>query len=337
MKLYLFVLALGVVVAAGSAQSTNSAASTSSATNLASVVDTNTISATNALLAAELRLIMLQDEAAQNEVEKWIRDNQRFEAQGAGAPPGELNQKILKRLEPVRATYDAFIKRNPGHVDARLAYASFLEEIHEEAAGKDQLLVAKELDPSRPAIWNQLANYYGHYGEVRTAFTHYEKAIELDPSESVYYHNFGTTVYLFRRDVEAHYHINEQQVFDKALGLYSNAMRLDPTNFPLATDVAQSYYGIKPTRVEDALVAWTNAMKIAQTDLERQSVHIHLARVKMLFAERLEETRAHLAKVNDPMLEELRTRLLRNLDLQEAKARGTNLPAPAATNATTAK
>jgi hypothetical protein len=57
----------------------------------------------------------------------------------------------------------------------------------------------------------------------------------------------------------------------------------------------------------------------------------------MLFAERLEETRAHLAKVNDPMLEELRTRLLRNLDLQEAKARGTNLPAPAATNATTAK
>jgi len=297
---------------------------------------TNLLVGTNLLIEAELQRIMERDQEAQDEVDKWIRDNRAFAAEGAGTPPQELNQKILKRFEPVRAAYEEFIKRHPKHVEARIAYASFLSDIHDEDGEKDQLLVAKELDPSRPSIWNNLANYYGHNGEVREAFTHYEQAIKLDPNESVYYQNFGTTVYLFRRDVEAHYHITEQQVFDKALGLYSNSFRLDPTNFPLATDVAQTYYGIKPTRLEDALGAWTNAMKIAKTDLERQSVHIHLARMK-LSGERFSEARAHIALVKDPMLEELRARLVRNIDLQEAKARGTNAATATVTNAASAK
>jgi len=307
-------------------------------TNVATLSPTNSIADTNAV-AAEFKKVMLLDEEAQTEVDKWIRDHQAFAAQGAAAPDKELNQKIFKRFESVRVAYDDFIKRHPKHVEARLSYASFLDDIHDEEGEKEQLLVAMDLDPKRPSVWNNLANYYGHNGEVKTAFEYYEKALKLDPNESVYYHNFGTTVYLFRKDAREYYHIDEQQVFDKSLRLYSNSMRLDPDNFPLATDVAQSYYGIKPTRVEDALVAWTNAMKIAKTDLESQSVHLHLARVK-LHAERFDESRAHIAKVNVPMLDELRTRLTKNLDLQEAQAKGTNAPvAPAttATNAPTAK
>jgi len=296
---------------------------------------TNALHGTNLLVEAQLKQIMLQDEEAQAEVDKWIRDNQAFDEKGAGIPPKELNEKILKRLEPVRTAYEDFVNRHPKHVDARLAFASFLDDIHDEDGEKEQLLAAKELDPSRPSIWNNLANYNGHVGDVRLAFDYYQKAIDLDPNESVYYHNFGTTVYLFRKDAREHYNIDEQQVFDKALALYSNSMRLDPTNFPLATDVAQSYYGIKPIRVEDALVAWTNAMKIAKTELEKQSVHIHLARVK-LFAERFDESRSHIGQVKEPLLEELRARLIRNIDLQEAKARGTNAPASALTNAPTA-
>ena len=34
---------------------------------------------------------------------------------------------------------------------------------------------------------------------VKKAFSYYEKAIELDPKEPVYYHNFGTTVFLVIR------------------------------------------------------------------------------------------------------------------------------------------
>ena len=69
-------------------------------------------------------------------------------------------------------------------------------------------------------------------------------------------------------------------MFDKALALYQQAMKLDPENFPLATDYAQSYYGIRPLRTNDALVAWTNALNIARDDVEREGVYLHLARIK---------------------------------------------------------
>ena len=101
---------------------------------------------------------------------------------------------------------------------------------------------------TNPAVWNQLANYYGHNGDVTNAFAHYAEAIRLDPTEPVYYQNFATTVYLFRKDAQEFYRITEPQVFDKALDLYRKAMKLNPDSFVLATDYAESYYGIKPWR-----------------------------------------------------------------------------------------
>jgi len=55
--------------------------------------------------------------------------------------------------------------------------------------------------------------------------------------------------------------------------LYSNAMRLEPRNFALASDVAETYYGIKPWRFEDALRSWTNALALAHSEMEREQVY----------------------------------------------------------------
>ena len=105
-------------------------------------------------------------------------------------------------------------------------------------------------DPKNPAAWNNLANYYGEYGGVTNAFAYYAEASRLAPAEPVYLHNLATTVYLFRSDAETFYHLTEPQVFDKALDLYRQAMKLDPANFILATDYAESYYEIKPLRTK---------------------------------------------------------------------------------------
>ena len=121
-----------------------------------------------------------------------------------------------------------------------------------------------------PRAWNNLANYYGHRSPVKKAFEYYAKAIELDGNESVYYHNLAVTVYLFRTDAEEYYHLTEQQVFDKALDLYRKAIALDPDNFVLFSDYAESFYGTKPPRWQDGLAAWTEALKIAHDDLERR-------------------------------------------------------------------
>ena len=280
----------------------------------------------------EYTKLVEDDDATQAEVDKWIQDNNAFAAKGAGAKPADLNRRIHERFEPIRKRYEEFIKQHPEHVRARVAYASFLGDIHDEAAAQEQLEKALELDTNNPAVYNNLANIYGHDGPVKKAFEYYAKAIDLNPRESVYYHNFGTTVYLFRKDAKEFYDITEQQVFDKALELYAQALKLDPTNFPLASDIAQTYYGIKPTRTEDALQAWTNALHIANDEIEREGVYLHFARLK-LHAERFDEARAHIAAVTNEMYNDLRNRLARNIELQEKEAKAakqTNAPPAAA-------
>lgn len=283
---------------------------------------------TNDPVEREYEALLEQDDAAQEEVDQWIRDNQAFQAKGAGVPAQELNQRIHDRFQPVVKAYEDFIQRHPEHSRVRVAYASFLGDTGHEEEAQTQLEKALQLDTNNPAIYNNLANIYGHTGPVRKAFEFYSKAIQLEPSEPVYYHNFGTTVYLFRTDAKEFYGIDEQQVFDKAFQLYSNAMRLDPTNFPLASDVAQSYYGVKPLRAEAALTAWTNALHLAHDEIEREGVYVHFARVKML-DQRYREAREQLNRVTNSMYAELKKRLGRAIDNHERESRTNNATASA--------
>jgi tetratricopeptide (TPR) repeat protein len=267
----------------------------------------------------ELAELMVGDDAAMAEVDKWIRDNNAFAAQGAGEANEALNRRIRARFDSIRKGYQDFLGRYPDFARAHLAYGSFLNDIGDENAAVAECEKAAQLDPKNPAAWNQIANYCGEHGALTNAFVDYAKAIELEPTEPVYYQNLATTVYLFRRDAMAYYGITEPQVFDKALALYRKAMQLDPQNFLLATDYAESYYGIRPLRTNDALAAWTNALQAAHDDNEREGVHIHLARIN-LGAGRFADARTHLDIVTNPAFADTRHRLERNLAERERAA-----------------
>ena len=167
---------------------------------------------------------------------------------------------------------------------------------------------------------NNLANIYGHHGPIDKAFEYYEKAVELNPLEPVYWHNFGTSVFLFRKDAMEHYGLtNEQLVFDKALRFFGKAVELDPHDFALASDVAQTYYLIKPPRFDQALAAWQRAYGLASDDLERQGIRVHLARV-LTQAGRFTEARTNLALITDPRYASLKGRLQSTLEKKEREA-----------------
>jgi len=274
----------------------------------------------------EYQKLLETDDAAQEEVDKWIRDETAFREKGAGLPDATLRARIEQRFKAVRDTYEGFLRDHPEHARAHLAYGSFLMEIHDEDEAVNQMERARDLDPKNPAAWNNLANYYGHRSPVKKAFEYYSKAIELNTNEPVYYQNLATTVFLFRPDAMEFYKIDEPQVFDKALELYRKAIKLDPDNFVLASDYAMTYYGIKPMRTGDAIAAWESALKIAPDDKEREGVYIHLARIK-LNAERFEEAHRLLNSVTNEMYASLKNRLLRNLERQENESKGTNAPA----------
>lgn len=265
---------------------------------------------------AELHKLMVDDDAAMAEVDKWIRDNQAFAGAGAPESKDELNKRIRARLDLVRKGYEDFLQRNPDSARGYLAYGTFLDDIGEEDLAVDQFEKSTHRDPKNPAAWNNLANYHGHAGPITNAFVEYAKAIELDPTEPVYYQNLATTVYLFRKDAREFYGITEAEVFDKSLALYRKALQLSPDNFPLASDYAQSYYGIRPLRTNDALVSWTNALAIAHDDVEREGVYLHLARIKMSIG-RYDEARVHLASVTNSMYDVLKQRLEHRLNESE--------------------
>jgi tetratricopeptide (TPR) repeat protein len=279
--------------------------------------------ATNDPVDKELERIMEEDDSAQGEVDRWIRENTDFAAKGAGIPKEEMRRRIQDRLNPVDKAYQDFIQRYPANSKARVAYASFLGDTKSEDAAEEQLDKALAVNTNDPAIYNNLANIYGHHGPVKKAFEYYAKALQLNPLESVYYHNLGTTVFLFRKDAKEYYGMDEQQVFSKAFELYSNAMRLDPQNFPLASDVAQTYYGVQPFRLEDALQSWTNALNLAHDEIEREGVYIHFARVNIM-GHRFSEARAILNNVTNAMYADLKNRVAHNLEERQQASQGSN-------------
>ena len=283
-----------------------------------------------AALEAELQKTSNEGERANAEVERLIEEyDKQTRAQQDTAALKELRRRIQERYGAVAQAFTNFIKAHPKHGGGYIAYGDFLLGHHDEEGAQEQLEKGLKLDKTNPTAYNDLANIHGHIGGVKTAFQYYARAIELDPTEPIYFQNFGTTVFLFRKDAREYYGINEQQVFDKALLLYSNAMRLDPTNFALAVDAAESYYGIKPWRFEAALRSWTNTLALAHDEMEREQVYTHFARVKTQ-AKRYDEARAHLQAVTNEAYAQLKDRMLRNIQEHEA-ADKTNAP-PAAVN-----
>jgi len=313
---------LGVVVAAGRlGAATNPAVSV---TNLAPAAAPEASGA----VEKEFKRLMEADDAAHAEVDQWILDNDAAVAQGGGMSKADLQHRIRERLALIRQAYDDFVKRHPDHAPARVAYGSFLNDRHDDDGARAQWEQALALNPKDPAALNNLANLYTHTGPIEKAFEYYAKAIELSPREPLYYQNLGDAVFVFRQAAMDYYGLTEQQVYNKALELFNQGLKLDPANFPLASEVAQTYYGIKPLRLEDALRAWTNALALARDDIERQGVYVHFARLK-LQTNRFTEVRAHLNAVTNDLYAVLKKRLVRNLEERESQAKGTNTP-PAA-------
>jgi tetratricopeptide (TPR) repeat protein len=273
----------------------------------------------------EYQKLLADDDAAQEQAGAWIRENDAFQEKGAGFHDAALGLRIEQRYKPVQKAYEDFLLRHPDHARARLAFGSFLNDLGKEEEALEQWEKARNLDPKNPAAWNNLANYYGHRGPVTNAFNYYAKAIELNPNEPTYYQNFATTLFLFRRDAMDLYQIDEQKVFDRSLEMYRKALQLDPHNFVLANDLAQTYYGIRPARAQDALQAWQYALKVAGDELQREGVYVHLARNEMGIGQ-FEEAHKYLNAVTNSVYNVLKERLLKNLAQKENRAASTNTP-----------
>lgn len=263
------------------------------------------------------RALLDLDDRAQEQIDGWIREADHA---GSAADEEKLQKRVDEKITEVTGAYLEFLGKHPDHARARVAFGSFLNDTGQEFPAREQWEKALQLDPRNPAVYNNLAGSYGHRGPITNAFAYYEKAIELAPQEPLYYQNFATTVFLFRKDVMEYYALtNDQAVFDKALGLYRRAQDLAPGSFLIATDLAQTYYGIRPPRHAEALAAWEKALALASDELEREGVRVHLARVQIQ-AGNFAAARAQLGQITNANYAVVKTRLEKTLAAKENPA-----------------
>lgn len=295
----------------------------------------------------EYQRLLVEDDQALEEIDRWIKENQKDPFADDPLKKTLLQERIDKRVKTVRAAYEDFLKRHPGHSAARVAFGSFLHDVQEEDAAREQWEKALALSPANPAIWNNLANIYGHNGPVEKAFEYYDKAIELESSQPLYYQNLATTVYMFRKNASRYYQLPLPEVLEKAMALYKNALDLDPKNFVLASEIAQTFYGIPPQKTGDpqadrqaaldhakrALAAWEYALALARDDIERQGIYLHLARVHLSVDQR-QEAETFLKRVTDPMYNVVRSNLWKKLETPPPADAKAASPAPNAQPAT---
>ena len=270
----------------------------------------------DATAAGELRLLEAADDAAQAEVDKWTQENSEARAKGTAVSQQELDKRIEHRLEPIRKGYEDFVRRYPTNAQAHLVYGNFLNDRQDEHGAQLQWERALELDPTNPAVYNNLAGRYSESGPVNKAFEYFAKATELCPTQAAFYHNFGDSLYVLRQRAAPYYGITEQQLYARILVLYSNALYLDAQNYAFARDLAQTYYSLKPFPTNAALQAWTNALGIARDEVDREDVYVHLARVKML-AGKFAEARAQLNAVTNQAWLKAKSTLLQSIAQRE--------------------
>lgn len=293
------------------------------ATNLVQQAAAESVEASNTNDPVEraYQKILEDDDAAIAQLTAAVESNNAPSTASQGMSLDALRAYREKVVGPVRKEYEEFLREHPDHARAHIAFGSFLDDIHDAEGAKDQYEIAVKLDPNNPAAWNNLANALGDFGPVTNIFIDYTKAIELNPKEPVYYENLATAVFVFRTDARSFYNLTDnQQVFDMSLDLYRKALKLAPDDYSIAYEIGQTYYGITPLRPDDALKAWTNTLNIAKSDLDRQAVYVHIARVN-LGAGRLAESHAAIDKVTDPSLRVLKDRILYNLALQDRAAK----------------
>jgi tetratricopeptide (TPR) repeat protein len=274
----------------------------------------------------EYRNLVADDDAAAEEVEKWTDAANAAAAAGDSRAQTTLHFRVQQRLDGVKEKYEDFVRLHPDHVRALLAYGGFLRDAGDTAGARTQWEKASQLAPNNPAAWDDLGTIYEE-GDVPKAFECFSKAIELDGSQAVYYHNLAAAVYLFRKEAAEHWKLSDQEVYDLSLALYRRALKLAPDDFVLASDYAECFYGISPPRWQEGLAAWNQCLELARDEVEREGVRVHLARINLALSN-FEETRRNLDAITNGIYAKLKSKISSNLDAAMQTALTNGPPQP---------
>jgi len=268
---------------------------------------------------SELQTIFTADNTAITEVAKWIEENTTL-IRTDPIRRKLLAQRIRMRLDRVRKLYLAFLEKHPNNARARAAYGSFLTHLDDQQGALRELKASAKLAPFNAAVHNNIATHLGtlavesgrhtRVGEVLEA---YQKSIQLAPRSPLYRHNYAIALSLFQKKAATHLKLTPREVSEEALKQITEALQLDPNNFEIAADLAETHHDFKPLPREQTLAAWKHAATLATTEDERSWAELQMAIVN-IETNHFDEAKRHLGNVDVEIYAKLKQRLLNAIE-----------------------
>lgn len=228
---------------------------------------------------------------------------------------GNVSTDVEQQVQALAQDWQRFVTDHPKDLEGRIFYARFLRMFGQYESAVEQYLEADRIDDSVPVVKQQIGNYMAENGLYAEALPWFLQATSLAPEEPVYH--FQTGELLFRyRDFFVEDEAFTREAIDKDMQTaFAEAARLSPDNLSLHLRYGESFYDVLKPDWTQALIAFQNCEKLAETTYDKQAILLHKARVHVEL-EQTEEANKLLSQIHLPALEDAKQQVQAAIDTE---------------------
>jgi len=216
---------------------------------------------------------------------------------------------FTRQMQELCRAYDSLLSDNPKFAAAYAAYGYLLGKLGMEDESVGMLLRANQYDPEIPLVKNQIGNYLAEHGKPLEAVNYYLAAIRIEPEEPLYHYQLGTLLHNSRAEFIRSGDWEAAAVDRASHEGFRQAAELAPERFEFVYRYAESFYDLPEPDWDSALKVWGRLESTAGSEIERQAIRLHAAKV-CLESGRRDHAIALLGAIDEPALAAQREKLI---------------------------
>lgn len=205
------------------------------------------------------------------------------------------------QMQLVCQGYELLLRDNPNYAPGYAAYGTLLRKLGQSKASVAILLRANQLDPDIALVKNQIGNFMAEAARPLEALPYFMAAIKLEPKEPLYHYELGKLLYDSRDDLIKSGEWTADALDHAMHEAFRQAAELAPNRIEFTYRYGESFYDMENPDWEAALKVWTKLEAQAESDLERQTMRLHIANV-LIKQGKPDQARTVLETVSEPAL-----------------------------------
>jgi len=255
-----------------------------------------------------------QETKALRDLKSLVERQKTLLARAAQSDDEAAIEDVRPLLQQLVFDYERYLRDFPDEAAGYASYALLLGNplIDERRRAVALLVKANQLDRHLPLVKNQLGKFLAEEGRPLEALPYFLAAVQLEPKEPLYHYQIGTLITEARDDFLKSGEWT-REALDKAMhNAFDQARTHAPDNLFFAYRYCESFYDLDAPAWDEAHAAWEALERRVNTPVERQTVRLHRANVRLKQG-RFEEARALINDVSEPVLAEQKQKLVAQL------------------------